>query len=354
MAPRIFFIAAFLLASFSSLYAADNSAAAPNSDPTYQQLRNLTLSGEALSVSNFALKRDAGTFHLHSGTVCFVTPVQGKVTGAVFVGDGHFVLDPPSESERNSLKLLTKENEFSESFSHAVLRFTDSTYDDIKKGGRPASGACDANLLRDSQNTTRQKLKDNLEARILQDLLSAEPGGLFVAFIHGKRYSDKELFTIDPHSSSDQVELTTYDESKLGVWMGYSLLRRDKSISRNRIHIEHQQLDTTVEKSGNLIGKASSEFVSLIDGLRVVPFDLFHTLRVDNVAGDGGVSLPFIQEDKHEDADFAVILPKPLAAGEKYTVTIAYGGREAVTNEGGGNYYPVARSSWFPNNPSGG
>src|ERR1019366_98745 len=99
-----------------------NPPAGPNSDPTYQQLRNLSLGGEAVSVSNFDLKRDAGTFHLHSGTVCFVTPVQGKVTGGLFTGDGNFVLDPPLESEPQSLKLLTKENEFSEKFTQAVLR----------------------------------------------------------------------------------------------------------------------------------------------------------------------------------------------------------------------------------------
>ena len=33
------------------------------------------------------------------------------------------------------LKLFTKENEFSEKFESLVLRFTDSTYDDLKKGG---------------------------------------------------------------------------------------------------------------------------------------------------------------------------------------------------------------------------
>ena len=109
MASRIVFVASTLLALLISLWAADTPAAAPNSDPTYQQLRNLRLSGEAVSVTNFQLKRDVGTFHLHSGTVCFVMPVQGKVTGAVFVGDGNFVLDPPLESERQSLKLLTKE-----------------------------------------------------------------------------------------------------------------------------------------------------------------------------------------------------------------------------------------------------
>src|SRR5208282_1470716 len=194
MPSRILFTATILLASFLPICSADNPPSGPNSDPAYQQLRNLTLASEAVSITNFELKRDAGTFHFHSGMVCFVAPVQGKVTGAVFVGDGSFVLDAPSESERQSLKLLTKEDEFSEKFTQAVLRFTDSTYDDIKKGGSPSSGGCDAGLLKDTQNTTRHKFKDNMEARILQDVLSDEPGGLFVAFIHGKRYNDKEIY----------------------------------------------------------------------------------------------------------------------------------------------------------------
>ena len=123
-----------ILASSFSL-AADAPAPGPNSDPTYQQLRNLGLGGEAVSVTNFTLKRDAGRFNLRSGTVCFVTPVNGKVTGAVFTGDGNFVLDAPDASERANLKLLTKEDEFSENFGQAIFRFTDATYDEIKKGG---------------------------------------------------------------------------------------------------------------------------------------------------------------------------------------------------------------------------
>jgi hypothetical protein len=73
------------------------------------------------------LKRDAGTFHFRSGTVCFIAPVNGKITGAVFMGDGQFNLDPPSESERKSLQYLAKEAEFNEKFERVVLRFTDTT-----------------------------------------------------------------------------------------------------------------------------------------------------------------------------------------------------------------------------------
>ena len=351
MRSSIMLSASILLTSFLPLYAADNPSAAPNSDPTYQQLRSLTLGGEAVSVTNFDLKRDAGTFHLHSGTVCFVTPVQGKVTGAVFVGEGHFVLDPPAESERQSLKLLTKENEFSENFTQAVLRFTDSTYEDIKKNGSPASGGCDPGLLKDSQNTTRHKFKNNLEARILRDVLSPEPGGLFVAFIHGKRYSDKEIYEIDPDWGSDQVSFRTYDENKWGHWASFSLSgKHTRGSVGTLMRIEHQQLDVTFEKNGSLSGKAATDLVARRNGVRVVPFDLFRPLRVQSVTANGQ-PLSFIQEDKNDDGNFAVILPKALSAGEKLTITTTYGGKEAVSDEGGGNYFPVARENWYPSDP---
>ncbi len=112
-------------------------AAGANSDPVYQQLRNIGLGSEAVSVKDLELKRDAATFHLHSGTVCFVTPVQGKVTGAVFMGDGSLSLVPPTPDEARSLKRLTNQAEFDEEFDHLVLRFTDSSYDEIKKAGTP-------------------------------------------------------------------------------------------------------------------------------------------------------------------------------------------------------------------------
>jgi Peptidase family M1 domain len=356
MASRMAFAAIISLLLVISAGAADNPVAAPNSDSSYQQLRNLTLGSEAVSVNNFELKRDAGTFHLHSGVVCFVAPVNGKVTGAVFTGNGNFVLDPPTPAERASLKLLTKQDEFSESFSQLVLRFTDSTYEEIKKAGTPGASGCDAGALKDSQHATRHKRKENLEVRILEDVLSPEPGGLFVAFIHGKRYNGQELYTIDPHAGRDQVQFETYDENKFGEWASFPLSDADMSgVYKGKIgrptRIDHQQLDTTMEKNANLIGKAKTTFTAQLNGVKVVPFDLFPSLRVKRVRAEDGQALSFIQEDKHDDADFAVILPKALAAGEQYSITTEYEGKEAVTGEGAGNYFPVARHDWYPNNP---
>jgi hypothetical protein len=357
-----------LLLNLSTLSWAADALPTANSDPNYRQLRNLGLGGEAVAVGNLTLRRDAATFHLRSGTVCFVTPVQGKVTGAVFVGDGDMILDAPLATERASLKLLTKEDEFSETFSQAVFRFTDATYDEIKKAGSPASAGCDGGLLRSTMDSMRHDhmLKWNLEGRLLQDVLSTEPGGFFLAFVHGKKYNSKEIYALDPHGAPplllpvepEEVELLTYDENKLGVWAAFHLSHEYKSGTATgsqknaTIHIEHQQLDSTIEKSANLSGKAVTTFVSNVNGLRVVPFSLFRTLRVDNVTGKDNQPLAFIQEDKNDDANFSVVLPKSLAVGEEYSITTSYAGKDAVRNEGNGNYFPVARENWYPNNGS--
>jgi Peptidase family M1 domain len=336
--------------------------AGPNADPVYQQLRNITLSGDAYTVENIELKRDAATFHLHSGTICFVPPVQGKVTGAVFVGEGSMSLEAPSPAERRSLKLLTKTDEFAEIFNHLVLRFTDSTFQDITKDASKSQGPCDAGLLKDSQNVTRHKLHTNLEARILEDVLRPEPTGMFVAFVHGKHYDDKLLYVVDPNGAPDvapeEVELMTYGEEKSGVWTAFRLSKEYRakmgsaSERTSAIHIDHQELDTTIEGSGKMDSKAKTTLVPRINGSRAVPFNLFQTLRVDSVVGQDGKPLEFIQENKNDDPDFWVIFPQALPLGENYTITTTYSGKEAVINEGNGNYFPNpgARENWYPAN----
>jgi len=334
----------------------------PNSDGNYQQLRNITLQPGSLTVQNIRLKRDAATFELNSGVLCFVTPVNNKVTGAVFAGEGKLLLDPPVASERASLWLLTKEKEYAESFDHLVLRFTDGTYDELKNAGKPGGAGCDSALLRNTAHTLRKELHENLDARILQDVDSTQPGGLFVAFVHGKHYEGKTVFTIDPHGAPgvypEEISLETYNENKLGIWTAfhyseeYASGAAKSSQKNNVVHIEHQQLDTEIDKGGHIDGKAVITLVSRVQGLQVVPFGLFPTLRVSEVRGQSGEALNFIQEDKNEDPQFWVILSRPLAQDERYRVTVKYAGKDAISSEGAGNYYPIARSTWYPNSAS--
>lgn len=344
-----------------------NQAAIPapralaNNDATYLKLRNIHVGQEAIRVSNFAFRRDAGTFLFRSGVFYLLEPVNGKITGAAFIGDGEFALKAPIEVERRYLAILTKGQPFEERFTSAVFRFTDGSEDDIRKAGTAdssqASGEA-SSLLADIQQQLRRKLKDNLSARLLEDVLSSRPGGKFTAFIKGKNYSDRIIYDVDPHGSGpvkpEEVSLLLWDDNHAGIWASFHFSKEYASGTANSdeqnstVSIQHQKLDTAIAKNANLTGTAQTVFTALQEGVRVVPLNLFPTLRVESVLGQAGEPLSFIQEDKDEDADFAVILPRELQRGESYTITTKYGGKDAVRNEGGGNYYPIARDDWYP------
>ena len=94
----------------------------------------------------------------------------------------------------------------------------------------------------------------------------------------------------------------TYDDNKYGDWASFPMSGEHKKGTIGQpIRIDHQQLETTLEKNANLIGKSKTTFTAQLNGLRVVPFNLFRTLRVRSVTTADGQPLSFIQEDKNDD-----------------------------------------------------
>jgi hypothetical protein len=334
----------------------------PNSDPTYQQLRQIGLGREAFSVHHLVLKRDAATFTFESGTLVFLAPVNGKVTGAVFSGAGTFSVTPPIATEQKSLSLLTRQPSLFDTFSELALRFTDDTYPEIKISNAVApapSATVSSKYFDDTRNALRKDHHYNLDARILQDVLASQTGDLFIAFLKSARYGNRLAYWSDPHGSPhgmapEEVQLATFDESRLGIWASYHYSREYQTgkasgkQNNSVFRIISQELDTQIQPNGELHGKAVTHIVSQMNGLRAIPFDLYHSLRVQSVLGSDGQPLSFIQEDQHADSDYWAILPNDLNAGQELSITTTYGGKDAVVDEGGANYYPVARGNWYP------
>jgi hypothetical protein len=330
-----------------------------NANPVYAQLRGLLPGGGAVAVKDLVLKRDAGVFTFHSGSIAFYGEVNGKVTGAVFKGDGHFHLTPPNAQERHNLAILNHNEEFDEDFDQVVMRFTDGTAAELHEASTDAGNerAFTSEAI-EVRNLLRTKLLYNLDLRLLEDVLSPTQGGFFMAAIHGRKNAHL-FFTIDPHGAPEvepeEVSLMSYNDwgpvyltvFNLGAGaLGGSAVN---DLRNKPYQMDHEDIDVTIEKGGFLTGISTLHIVALQDGVVVAPLNLYPTLKVSKAETDKGEQLDFVQEDKDHDADFGVVLPKPMKKGESVTLRIAYGGKDVVQNEGNSNYYPVARESWYPN-----
>lgn len=340
-----------------------------NLDPIYQSLRVLAkaeqdFGGPYATVNNLALKRDAATFTLKSGDIYFITPIENRVTAAVFIGSGEMTMMPPMQAEKNSMKVFTGEDGITEQFSGLVLRFTDKTFEEIKASPNATmkTGGPGANQARDTyrsnQDLVRKRLRDNRELRILYDIYNPSHEGFFNAFIDGKRFN-KLIYQLEPlgvqSAMPEEVSLMSYGETDGGIWAAFH--REDEfkkgtassGEDRRIIDITHHEIDAAI-KGAHLAATDKITFKNLIAGTRVVPFELYRTLRVSRVTDAEGNDLSFVQEGKDEDADFGVILNKPLAAGQTTSLTVQYEGDNALRDSGGGNFILIPRSTWYPGN----
>ncbi len=341
-----------------------------NSHPLYKQLRSIDLSGESSVVSDFTLERDCASILFKSGRFHFLTPVEGRVTGAVFLGEGVFRIAPWKASEQTQLSILTGEGGLADKFQKMLIRFTDSTYEEIVKASPAESGAVDSRahgVVEDARKLYRKGrnyqsgnvaagfVPYNLTERILVDVSRPAGNGFFWAQFDGKESGDL-LFAIDPLGlpfvSPEEVALVDLSENKLGIWVSehlkdhYQGAENPDDERHELIDIETQTIDATVEKD-HLSATVLTRFKAN-EAVRVIPFDLFSRLRVSRVSDEQGRELSFIQEDKEEDADFAVILEEPLQKGKSATLKFEYAGDDALNDSGGGNYTLAARSNWYP------
>lgn len=356
-----FALGAFTSVSFSQKSAAviepNGAARRANSEGTYVALQSSAPMGDGVEVKDFSLEREGGVFHFTKGSFFLYGPVSGKVTGAVFFGTGRFHLAPKPVSEQRSLKLLTGSEEMEQDFTTLVLRFTDGTADEIRKastGTSPASKQA-ASTAQDAASDFRRKLHENFELRLLADVLPDKPGAFFLASFHmGNMLTGRNvLFIVDPDgapgSAPDEVELSTWDSSDYQPWVAYRMggNPEDRGVP---VHVTAEKLDVRFERSGSMKVAAETSMTVRRDGLRVVALNLYPTLRVSGVYSESGEPLDFVQEDKDNDPQFAVVLAKPAKVGDTVRILTKYEGKDAVRRDGDQMYYlnEGARETWYP------
>jgi hypothetical protein len=90
---RLAFYTVLILTLFTASNAQDGPA-------VYQQIKSFALDGGKTDAVELVLKRDRVEMTFN-GVFYFTAPVQGHVTGAVFIGSGHFKAETPPSRQGN-------------------------------------------------------------------------------------------------------------------------------------------------------------------------------------------------------------------------------------------------------------
>jgi hypothetical protein len=349
-----------------------------NSDPLYQEIRRSfetrKFSDNCFVVNNMTLQKDQGTFLFKTGEIYFLEPVQGRTTGAVFLGDGEFSLIPPVELEKKHLAIFTDAPELRETFSEAVFYFTDKTLEAVKNSLNAkftqgcANGARAASAMKEKGTILKRQFNFNMSARILGDYMTPKRRGFFTSFIEGKKFGNM-VYQMDPLGITEagrfpvavypeQVAVFGYGDSNWGVWTSFHLEGEYRKGTANswtdrRIYdITNHNIELVVS-GGKIVAQDTMTVQAREADIRFFPFDLYETLKVTGVRDENGKELSFVQEKRTDDPDFGVIMEKAPEVGKPFKIRVEYEGANVLINLGSGNFIlnPGARGNWYPNNP---
>jgi hypothetical protein len=355
------------------------SLAFANSDPVYRQLRDVGL-GESFHFDNFTLSLDAAIFQFQKGTLTFLSPVDGVVTGAIFIGEGHFSLKPVLTVDVHELSRRTGAAEVNEDFTEAVFRFTGEARMKLLPGlgDRTEAASEAAAVLHHWRERMRQRQEralgftqfllqgetmDNVDADILSAIYNPAHPEFFNVYLRGKKHKDLRFFVrhrvgaLPQLDSPEEVALVNYDPEGMedGVWylahLKSEYLNRTANSREDRrlFATHHYKIETVIARNGHLFSTATISFESLIAGERVLKFGLLPNLRVSRVTDERGQDLNFIQESRKEDGSFYAILPQAPPLGQEVSITVEYAGDKVLEQAGEGSFYVLARTSWYPN-----
>src|ERR1700694_2971068 len=303
-------------------------AAFANADPVYRKLRDLGL-GQTFRLDNFTMQMDAATFRFQKGSLTILSPVNGVVTGAIYIGAGHFNLKPVTGLDALELKRRAGDAEVNEDFSEVVFRFSG------QERGRLLSGVGDqvetpadaATIFEHWKERVRKRYDgassfteyllhgetmDNVDAGLLAAVYNPSHPSFLNAYIRGKQHKDFRFFVrtrvgaLPQLDSPEEVAVINYDPAGMddGIWYLAHLKSEyaDRTASSDeypRLFAKHgYKIETVISKNDHLFGTATVTFQPLIAGERVLKFGLLPNLRVTRVTDDQGQDIYFVQESR--------------------------------------------------------
>ena len=332
----------------------------------YRQLATVGLDSTRIyDVRDASFDREDLHFALHDGTIGFTQAVNGKVTGALFIGEGEILVVPPNSAERQSLALFTKTGVLNEHFSLAYFRFADDKFfENIRPYLRQAE---EPEKFFQTHDSTAKALAEGDALRLLVSMTHDPTTRDRVEYTHA-RVSGLKVGAFDIYLDESQYEQISVGQANFtdhgrfyDLWVSFPMRTARKE---DREYVEAIQpvkftIKTNVTPPTDVTGDCSMELKINQGGDRTVLFELSRFLKLSSVtleANSRSEPLEFIQNEAIEGTQLArrgndiiaVLFPRPLKDGETLNVRFRYSG-PVLSEAGGGLMYVGARGTWFPN-----
>jgi hypothetical protein len=371
---------------------AEAQSPAPVSEPTkiqapdpnrpaeklYLQLQNVGLDpARTFHIRGVSIDRPALHILLDDGEIAFTADVAGRVTGALFEGDGELLLTPPNQGERASMMLFTGMAILEERFDSAYLRFNDDTFAELQPYLRPATRGPE---FVEHVSETARNLADQDAQRLLGTFARALPApGVADPTFHWvsdpsdrmlhARVKGNKLGTFDAYFDTKGVEEVWAGQSRTvdgqtfyDLWTSFTpqtgaTSRSDRTSIRlsDDVAISRFNIRAQVTPPTTLAAEASVKMEVHRGGERTVYFELSRFLQVKQVEVDGRAveyinnpSIDGSQLSRRGNDLVAVIFPEPLRKGQIVNLRFVYSG-DVLSEAGGGLLYVGARGTWYPN-----
>jgi len=343
----------------------------------YEQIKDAALDEQKVAeVESLVLKRDVAVFRLNKGKIRFFQPINGKVIGAVFVGEGVFEFTPPTSIEKYQLNRFTQQEKLTEVFEELYLLFSDTTDQELKHSLTFIPGEVSGHSKSISKHCSEQVLKEtwqNIWTRILADVLTDSSfeisypdrgNGFFYADINTILLGNL-CFTFDPKKVEEVVLQKSYWKPGIEGRDRVCSFHRAEDYLKNsslkdtpipheekdEIKITHYKMVTTINIKEELTAYVEMDFESLVDGIRVIDFGLYKDkehehIKIERIVDEKGDSLPFIEEK--DQYGISVVLSRPTKAGEAQKITFKYFAKEIIEQDLLGNLYIQSSIDWYP------
>ena len=301
-------------------------------------------------VENLTLTRDAGSFHLASGTLHLLREIEGRIVGAVFVGEGRFTMSAPDPVEQRQLERAYDMASLDTRFRTAVFLFTDFTVSELENTLEWGPLEVQREAQREIDEALDYVSNDDgwVSASLMQPMINGERGFFYAHFSQDR--GDPTIFEIDPRSFEEvslyrrarrvkRREVVARFHRALDYQSGTSL--PDEAL--DVLSVPHYDIETHIDDDLDLTGRATARVRRLADGHTWIPFSLYSTLEVDSVRWADGKAAAYYRPEESSDlwVDFS------SAPSEEGELTFHYSGDMMDRPE---NLWVQihSHSTWFP------